>query len=148
MGMATKNLDIRIKRIYEPPDTCDGRRFLVDRLWPRGLRREDLQLDGWLKDVAPSDTLRAWFGHDQDRWQEFRERYFAELDRHPATWASLADIVATETVTLLFAARDERHNNAVALREYLLRNSQRPQPQTGRRRSLAGSSDKSQARAR
>lgn len=115
--MTTKDLDIRTERVYEPPDAHDGHRFHVDRLWPRGMRRDDPKMGGWFKGIAPSDKLRAWFGHDPDRWQEFRKRYFAELDRRSADWASLADLAATETVTLRYAARDERHNNAEALRE-------------------------------
>lgn len=100
----------------------DGRaRFLVDRLWPRGVKKDALQLDAWLKDVAPSSTLRAWFGHDPQRWGEFRHRYEAELDANPSAWQPLLDAASQGPVTLLFAAHDLEHNNAVVLRDYLLR---------------------------
>lgn len=109
---------IGLWRVYdgEPPA---GRAFLVERLWPRGLRRDELHVDGWLKDVAPSTELRQWFGHDPARWEEFRRRYFVELDAHPTAWRPLADAAAEGPVTLLFSSRDREHNNAVALRDYL-----------------------------
>ena len=111
---------ISVKRVYDPPSPSDGKRFLVDRLWPRGLRASALRIDGWLKDVAPSDALRRWFGHDPRRWEEFVRRYHAELDAHPQAWAPLVQAVREGRVTLLFSARDPEHNNAVALRMYLL----------------------------
>jgi uncharacterized protein YeaO (DUF488 family) len=110
---------IRVKRVYEPPEAADGRRFLVERLWPRGLRKAALPLDGWLKDVAPSAELRRWFGHDPARWPEFRRRYAAELDADPEAWRPLLAADRQGTVTLLFSARDTEHNNAVALKDYL-----------------------------
>lgn len=110
---------IRVKRVYDPPRADDGARFLVERLWPRGMKREALALDGWLKDVAPSDELRRWFGHVPERWEEFRRRYFQELDGRPEAWKPLVDAARRGNVTLLFSARDERHNNAVALMDYL-----------------------------
>jgi uncharacterized protein YeaO (DUF488 family) len=113
-------MNIRVKRVYEPPAADDGRRFLVDRLWPRGARKEALRLDGWLKDVAPGDKLRRWFGHDAARWPEFRDRYFAELDARPVAVRPLLDAAKRGPVTLVFGARDPAHNNAVALRDYLL----------------------------
>lgn len=97
----------------------DGKRFLVDRLWPRGLSREAAHLEGWVKDVAPSDALRRWFGHDPEKWDEFRRRYFAELDRKPDAYRPLLDAALVGDVTFLFGAKDEQHNNAVALREFL-----------------------------
>ncbi len=112
-------MKIQAKRVYEPASSRDGARFLVDRLWPRGVKRDALRLDGWLKDVAPSDGLRRWFGHDSKKWKEFRRRYFAELDRKAETWRPLLDTARARTVTLLFGARDTQHNNAVALKEYL-----------------------------
>ena len=112
---------IRIKRAYEPPSARDGKRILVDRMWPRGKKKEELQLEEWRKDVAPSGPLCKWFGHDPERWQEFRNRYFAQLDRNPEAWKPLAEKATKSTVTLVFAARDEEHNNAVALSQYLLR---------------------------
>lgn len=110
---------IHVKRVYEPTTPDDGARFLVDRLWPRGVKRDALHLDGWLKDVAPSDGLRRWFAHDPKKWEEFRRRYSAELDRNPQSWHPLLDAVRAGTVTLLFGARDSQHNNAVALKGYL-----------------------------
>ncbi len=110
---------IKCKRIYEQPTPADGRRLLVDRLWPRGISREAARIDDWLKEVAPSDELRRWFNHDPARWDEFRVRYRTELaDREP-----LLDRLRQEAgqgpVTLLFAAKDEEHNNAVVLKEIL-----------------------------
>ena len=111
---------IRIVRVYEldPGDT--GARFLVDRVWPRGVARDALALDGWLREAAPSDELRRWFGHDPARWAEFRRRYAAELDACPSAWRPLADALATGDVTLLYSARDTEHNSAVVLRDHLL----------------------------
>ena len=113
---------ITIKRAYEDAADGDGTRVLVDRLWPRGVSREKAAIDEWLKQVAPSDDLRKWFGHDPAKWDEFRTRYFGELDGAPDAVASLRQIVQQhKAVTLVYAARDELHNNAVALREYLER---------------------------
>ena len=110
---------IKIKRIYDPPAPGDGRRILVDRLWPRGLSKDEARLDEWLKEIAPSDDLRKWFGHDPDRWEEFRKRYREELNSH----GELLKLLRTEggkgTVTLLFAAKDADRNNAVVLKEML-----------------------------
>lgn len=110
---------IRIKRVYAEPAADDGLRLLVDRLWPRGLSKEKARLDDWLKELAPSDELRKWFGHDPARWEEFRERYRQELAGRPEALARLRALAARETVTLLFAAHDEAHNNAVVLKELL-----------------------------
>ena len=110
---------IRLKRVYEPPSPEDGHRYLVDRLWPRGLNRANAQLDAWLREIAPTDSLRRWFGHAGERWEEFRRRYFAELDARPTAWQPLLEVARKGTVTLLYAARDVAHNNAVALKEYL-----------------------------
>jgi uncharacterized protein YeaO (DUF488 family) len=110
---------IRIKRVYEPPEPGDGARFLIDRLWPRGCRKDSLQLTGWLKDAAPSDALRKWFAHDPARWEEFKRRYFAELDRKPEAWRPLVEAARRGPLTLVYGARDAAHNNAVALRGYL-----------------------------
>ena len=110
---------IRTKRVYEPAEPEDGARILVDRLWPRGIAKKALRLDSWNKDVAPSDELRKWFSHDPARWDEFKRRYFAELDNNPTAWASLTESVRGGNVTLLYSARDEGHNNAEALRDYL-----------------------------
>ena len=111
---------IRVVRVHDADTSEPGRRFLVDRLWPRGVRKEFLALDGWLRDLAPSDELRRWFGHDVDRWPEFRRRYLAELAGAPDAVRPLLDAVREDDATLLYAARDPEHNNAVVLREHLL----------------------------
>lgn len=110
---------INLRRVYEPPRPGEGARYLVERLWPRGLSKEALQLDGWLREVAPSDALRRWFAHDPARWDEFRRRYFEELDRRAEAWQPLLEAARRGPVTLLFSARDPEHNNAVALKQYL-----------------------------
>ncbi len=110
--------EIRLSRVYDHEARPAGRLYLVERLWPRGVRRDEVDLDGWLKDVAPSSELRQWFGHDPAKWEEFRQRYFAELDAHPQAWQPL--VADQDDVTLLYSSRDRDHNNAVALREYLL----------------------------
>ena len=110
---------IRIKRIYDPPEPGDGRRVLVDRLWPRGLSKDAAKVDEWLKETAPSDELRKWFGHDPARWEEFRVRYKDELKAHMLLLQRLKAEAGTDTVTLLYAARDEEHNNAVVLKEII-----------------------------
>ena len=112
---------LRIKRVYQMPDTGDGVRVLVDRLWPRGLSRERAQIDLWLKEIAPSDALRRRFHDDPAGWEEFKTAYYAELEQPPAQSAvrELFDRLSREPVTLLFAARDESRNNAVALKEWL-----------------------------
>ncbi|HEB78765.1 MAG TPA: DUF488 domain-containing protein [Methylothermaceae bacterium] len=111
---------IAVKRVYDPAEASDGQRYLVDRLWPRGIKRETLALDGWLKAAAPSRELRRWFGHDPGRWEEFKRRYFAELEQHPEAWRPLLEAARQGPVTLLHAAADRAHNNAVALRQFLL----------------------------
>jgi len=113
---------INLSRVYDHEPRGDGRVFLVERLWPRGVRKDALKLDGWLRDVAPSHELRKWFSHDPALWEEFRRRYFAELDAHPQSWQPLVQAAAGGTVTLLYSSRDQEHNNAVALRDYLLSN--------------------------
>lgn len=110
--------DVPIKRAYEPRNPLDGRRVLVDRLWPRGLSKHDLQDALWIRDVAPSASLRKWFAHKPERWAAFRRRYFAELRVNPAV-KTLREIIAEGPVTLIYGARDEVHNQAVALAEYL-----------------------------
>lgn len=109
--------EIRIKRAYEPPAPDDGVRVLVDRLWPRGLKRSEARVETWLKEIAPSAELRKWFGHDPERWDEFQRRYRAELANNPALEA-LRDLIRdNKRVTLLFATRDAERNNAVVLRD-------------------------------
>lgn len=111
---------IRIKRAYDPPAAADGKRFLVDRLWPRGTKKDKLQLDGWFKDIAPSDTLRKWFNHDPAKWKEFQRRYAAELKESKA-WEPLVEAAREGDVTLVYGAKDSEHNNAVVLRSFLER---------------------------
>jgi len=110
---------IGLKRAHDPAAADDGARFLVDRLWPRGVKKADLQIDAWLKDIAPSDALRRWFAHDPKRWVEFQRRYFRELDTHTEAWKVLRRAARRGRVMLIYSARDTQHNNAVALREYL-----------------------------
>ncbi len=110
---------IQVKRAYDPVSPRDGARFLVERLWPRGVRKETLHVEAWLKDVAPSTELRKWFQHDPTKWQQFRQRYFRELDKHRGVWAPLLTRARRELVTLIYSAHDTEHNNAVALQEFL-----------------------------
>jgi uncharacterized protein YeaO (DUF488 family) len=128
---------VRIKRAYEPPSRDDGRRVLVDRLWPRGLAREKLALDDWLKEVAPSDDLRRWFNHDPARWPEFTARYGHELGRPPAS-SAVAELVRCARqapLTLVYAASDEAHNNAAALRDVIVQQLAREESARSRGRS-------------
>jgi len=110
---------IRIKRAYAPATPDDGFRVLVDRLWPRGITKEQLKLGAWYKVVAPSHQLREWFHHEPDRWDEFKQRYFLELEGNPSGWGPLMEVAQTRTVTLIYSAKDETRNNAAALQEYL-----------------------------
>ena len=112
-------MQIRLKRIYAAAGTQDGTRILVDRLWPRGVRKEDAVIDFWMKDIAPSTGLRKWFHHDPERWEEFCERYYAELDAAPDAVQAMQEQIQKGRVTLVFAARDESHNHALALKQYL-----------------------------
>ena len=109
---------MRIKRIYDPPAPSDGTRILVDRLWPRGMAREKAHVDAWLKDVAPSESLRRWYSHVPEKWPEFRSRYLRELQQNPAVAELREHTSKAKTVTLLFAARDDLHN-AIVLRAFL-----------------------------
>jgi uncharacterized protein YeaO (DUF488 family) len=113
-------MDIRIRRAYDPPGRGDGYRILVDRVWPRGVSRDDLDLDEWQKEVAPSARLRQWFGHDPERWKGFQQRYFAELEEKEDAIRDLVKRARQGRVTLVYGARDQDHNQAVALRAYLL----------------------------
>ena len=110
---------IQTKRVYEPPARSDGTRFLVERLWPRGLKKEDLDARAWLKDVAPSTELRKWFNHDPAKWSEFKRKYHRELDKEPQAWEPILQAARRGTVTLLYSTHDTEHNNAIALEEYL-----------------------------
>jgi uncharacterized protein YeaO (DUF488 family) len=110
---------ITIKRAYEAASPEDGARYLVDRLWPRGVSKEALQIEAWLKDVAPSTEVRKWFGHDPAKWDEFQRRYGAELQSRPETWQPLLDAAHRGTVTLVYGAKDTEHNDAVVLKAFL-----------------------------
>ena len=120
MGNRIKAASIKLKRAYEPPAQSDGRRILVDRLWPRGVSKAKAALDGWLKDIAPSTALRQWFGHDPARWQEFCRRYAEEIREHPEQLRELRRITAVGPLTLVYSAHDDAHNDAVVLRAVLL----------------------------
>jgi uncharacterized protein YeaO (DUF488 family) len=119
---------VNLKRAYRPPSTRDGTRILVDRLWPRGIRKSEAAIDRWIRTIAPTGTLRAWFGHDLGRWREFRRRYAAELRGHPDELAELRALARRGPITLVFAAKDEAHNNAVVLRAVLLGGRISPSP--------------------
>lgn len=112
-------MEIALKRAYDPAEETDGYRILVDRLWPRGVSKEEAKLDVWQKDIAPTDALRKWFDHDTEYWGEFRRRYLAELKKHQAQLRELAARAAREKVTLVYGAKDREKNQAVVLRQYL-----------------------------
>jgi len=119
MGKITAD-HVKLKRAYEPPTADDGMRILIDRLWPRGLKKTDAEIDQWMKEIAPSAGLRKWFGHDPKRWQEFRRRYKSEVRHHPDQLQELRTLAQGGRITLVYAARDEAHNDAVVLKEMLL----------------------------
>ena len=126
-GIREKRLTmLKLKRAYEPVSKTDGRRFLVERLWPRGLSKAKLHVNAWLKDVGPSTELRRWFSHDPEKWSRFRSRYFRELDSQPKAWRPIVSAARRGTVTLVYSSHDERHNNAVALQDYLRAKMGRP----------------------
>lgn len=110
---------IQLKRVYDPANSTDGTRFLIERLWPRGMKKTSLRINGWLKEVGPSHELRRWFSHDPKKWDEFRRRYFSELRQNAKAWAPILKAARDGRVTLLFSSHDTEHNNAVALREFL-----------------------------
>lgn len=114
---------IHLKRVYEPATPDDGVRILVERLWPRGIKKEALRLDAWLKDAAPSTELRKWFAHDPSKWAEFQKRYFAELDANPKAITPIRQAMRKGPVTFLFSTHDAEHNNARALMTYLTKSS-------------------------
>ncbi len=117
--------NIKLKRAYEPPSEDDGARILVERLWPRGVKKDEAAIDEWAKEIAPSTGLRQWFGHDPNRWDAFCQRYADELAEHAEGVAALRDRARRGPVTLVYAARDTEHNSAVALRQVLLGRSKR-----------------------
>ena len=110
---------IQVKRAYDETSKNDGTRFLVERLWPRGVKKEDVKVEAWLKDVAPSTELREWFQHDPSKWAEFRRRYFKELTKCPDAWGPLVARAHRGRITLVYSAHDTEHNNAVALKEFV-----------------------------
>ena len=110
---------IQLKRVYDKKEPHDGVRFLVERLWPRGVRKADIHMDGWQKEVGPSDQLRKWFSHDPAKWTEFQHKYLAELEQRPEAWEPILSAAKRGTVTLLYSSHDTEHNNAVALRQFL-----------------------------
>lgn len=110
---------ITIKRVYDAVSSTDGTRLLIERLWPRGVKKTSLKIKSWIKDVAPSTELRQWFSHDPDKWHEFRRRYSAELKAHPETWRPIIESAQRGTVTLIYSSHDTEHNNAVALESFL-----------------------------
>ena len=112
--------NLKLKRAYEPANRSDGTRVLIDRLWPRGVRKEEAKIDEWMKDIAPSTSLRKWFGHDPARWPEFRRRYEAEVEQHPDLLQRLRALAREGSLTLVFSAHDEEHNDAVVLRQLIL----------------------------
>lgn len=111
---------IKLKRAYEPPASADGTRVLIDRLWPRGVKKEKAAIDEWMKEIAPSTDLRKWFGHDPERWPEFRRRYRSEIKKHPEEFRRLRELARKGQLTLVYAAHDEAHNDAVVLRDLLV----------------------------
>lgn len=121
MTEGLSKMAIRIRRIYESASPSDGVRILIDRLWPRGLKKRDAHIDQWLKELAPSTRLRKWFGHRPERWDEFRRRYTLELGEQAMKLRELRSLARRRRVTLLFSAHDEEHNDAVALRDVLIR---------------------------
>jgi uncharacterized protein YeaO (DUF488 family) len=123
---------ITLKRAYDPVSRTDGTRFLVERLWPRGVSKTDLRIDAWLKDAGPSTELRKWFSHDPDKWADFRRRYFRELDSRPEAWQPIVSAARRGTVTLVYSSHDTHHNNAVALQQYVQTKS-RPSTTSKRR---------------
>lgn len=110
---------ITIKRVYEAVGPTDGTRLLIERLWPRGVKKTSLKIKSWIKDVAPSTELRQWFSHDPVKWDEFRRRYSAELKAHPDAWQPIIEAARQGTVTLIYSSHDTEHNNAVALESFL-----------------------------
>lgn len=134
---------VTLKRAYDPVSRTDGTRFLVERLWPRGVSKAALHADAWLKEAGPSTELRKWFSHDPAKWSEFRRRYFRELDSRPEAWQPIVTAARRGTVTLVYSSHDTQHNNAVALQEYVHAKTRRPAASkraatSGRPRRAAG----------
>ena len=120
MNERITTVKVKLKRAYEKPASDDGARILIDRLWPRGVKKADAAIDEWMKDIAPSTVLRKWFGHDPARWHEFRRRYMEELHQHPEQLNRLRALAQQGPITLVYSAHDEAHNDAIVLRDLLL----------------------------
>jgi len=120
MGTRIPAANVKLKRAYESPAAADGTRVLIDRLWPRGISKKKAALDQWMKDIAPSNQLRKWFGHDPARWNEFRRRYAAEVHKNPHLLEQLRSVARDGPITLVYSARDEAHNDAIVLRDLIL----------------------------
>jgi uncharacterized protein YeaO (DUF488 family) len=129
--------NVKLKRAYEPSAADDGARILIDRLWPRGVKKVDAAIDEWIKDIAPSTALRKWFGHDPARWQEFRSRYAVEIDEHRERLSRLRALARQDPITLVCSAHDEAHNDAVELRTFLLGRQTKAKAQDGLAGTLA-----------
>ncbi len=114
-------MDLNLKRVYEQPSSKDGVRILVDRLWPRGLSKEKVKIDHWMKNISPSSELRKWYNHDPKKWNEFKERYFSELNSNIDMLNSLIEVVKNNKSTLVYSSKEEEFNNAVALKEFLVK---------------------------
>jgi uncharacterized protein YeaO (DUF488 family) len=119
-------MKLQLKRAYESPAKSDGTRLLVDRLWPRGVSKDEAKIDHWLKEIAPSTALRKWFDHDPAKWTEFRKRYWRELDQNESAVTQLKELLHGKTITLIYGAKDTEHNHAVALKEYVESKRARP----------------------
>jgi uncharacterized protein YeaO (DUF488 family) len=124
---------IHLKRAYDPASSTDGTRLLVERLWPRGIKKTSLKIKSWIKDVAPSTELRKWFSRDPAKWDKFRSRYFEELEASPASWHPIVEAARHGAVTLIYSSHDTEHNNAVALQEFLQRHMRKKA--TGKKRA-------------
>ena len=110
---------IQLKRVYDAPSKTDGKRLLIERLWPRGIKKTDLKMDDWIKEAGPSTGLRKWFNHDPAKWDGFRQRYFRELEKKPAVWRPILTAIEGGSVSLIYSSHDTQHNNSVALAEFL-----------------------------
>ncbi|MCP9447342.1 MAG: DUF488 family protein [Nitrospira sp.] len=141
-------MKVSVKRIYEPSAESDGFRVLVDRLWPRGVSKETAHIDLWLREIGPSTALRKWFNHDPARWTEFRRRYHLELKDKSNLLASVVEQARTKPITLLYSAKDERHNQAVALRSFLLNHAAFSHPHVSPKTTAEVSSDKKRRKPR
>jgi uncharacterized protein YeaO (DUF488 family) len=119
---------INLKRAYDPANSADGTRLLIERLWPRGVKKTSLKIKSWIKDVAPSTELRKWFSHDPAKWDKFRSRYFDELKASPAAWQPIIEAARHGAVTLIYSSQDTEHNNAVALQEFLQQHMHKKTP--------------------